>query len=128
MVEPPDPLQGREHVILEAAPGHADDHFALKSPITDSAMALSYESPRLPTEGSMPASSGAANREILHGAIRLVCFVMAPTSQEKEPDNPGAVHFARSFWSTTTKRNVRASESPASAPTPAAIDNPIQSL
>ena len=29
----------------------------LKSPITDSARALSYESPRLPTDGAIPASA-----------------------------------------------------------------------
>jgi hypothetical protein len=33
----------------------------LNNPITDSANALSYESPTLPTEGSMPAS---ANRSV----------------------------------------------------------------
>ena len=47
----------------------------LKRPMIDSASALSYESPRLPTDGAMPASArsiGVAHRQVLRPAIAVM--------------------------------------------------------
>jgi hypothetical protein len=58
IVVPRDPLEGRELDVLEPLPGPPPiDLSVLNNPITVSASALSYESPALPTEGSMPASA-----------------------------------------------------------------------
>ena len=62
---PRDPLERRELDVLdvlEPLPRSAMmDLLRLNNPITLSASALSYESPVLPTDGSMPAS---ANRSV----------------------------------------------------------------
>ncbi len=57
-VEPRDPLQRRELDVLEPLHGpRRRITSVLYNPITVSASALSYESPELPTDGSMPASA-----------------------------------------------------------------------
>jgi hypothetical protein len=57
-VVPRDPLQGRELDVLQALPGPPPvDLLGLDNPITVSASALSYESPVLATDSSIPASA-----------------------------------------------------------------------
>jgi hypothetical protein len=61
-VVPRDPLERRELDVLEPLPRSATMiSSVLNNPITLSASALSYESPVLPTDGSMPAW---ANRSV----------------------------------------------------------------
>jgi hypothetical protein len=58
MVEPVDPLKGRELDLFDVPPGAVRRMTsALNRPKIVSARALSYESPTLPTDGSMPASA-----------------------------------------------------------------------
>ena len=57
-VVPRDPFERRELDVLDPFPRPAPmDLFRLEQPITVSASALSYESPPLPTDRSMPASA-----------------------------------------------------------------------
>jgi hypothetical protein len=56
-IEPPHAFERRDLRVVEAASRATRvNHFRLEQTITDSASALSYESPRLPTDGSTPAA------------------------------------------------------------------------
>ncbi len=74
MFEPGDPFEGCVLDIFEAAPWpRRRITSVLNRPTTDSASALSYESPTLPTEGSMPSCRPglAASTNAVYGGNRI---------------------------------------------------------
>ena len=82
IVEPPDPLERGELVLVPASVPASSTFLearrrmtsVLNSPMTESASALSYESPRLPTDGSIQAAaSRSASRVERYCTPRSLC-------------------------------------------------------
>jgi len=76
MIKPVDPVERGKFDRLEMPPrAESSNDLGLKRPMIDSASALSYESPRLPTEWGDPGVGepvGVAHRQVLRPAVTVM--------------------------------------------------------